>query len=384
VPASSDGVVTVTILSDLTTVRAAVDFTTVGSPLATLPPPSGVTATAVASGGTFTAGTYYWKVTATDGQGETTGSAEVSRPVVAGGYATIAWAAVPGATGYRVYRSTVAGGESTTPALVWSGASTSSLIDTGAATTAGAVPAVNTTRPYAGGVFTVTVTESLTGRRVRGLSRAMAPGGIAVGVDHEAPFGVAQSYVATAYNAAGTLLGTSTAAAVTVPVPAVSPTLGAPVWLKSLTTPSMSVQVTLMAAPDWTAPIAEGVLRVIGRADPIVVQDVRQYETGSIDVLTQTAAAETALKALLSSPGPYLVQIPGLGTDDRYVTVSSIARKRTVPLVGDPYRTWSLPLTQVARPSVVGSRVSVPGHTYADSIKALPTYASRTGTYSSR
>jgi len=379
VPTSSDGVVTVTILPDLTTVRVAVDFTTAGSPLATLPPPSGVSATAVATGGTFAAATYYWKVTATNGQGETTGSAEVSSAIAANGSATIAWTAVSGATGYRVYRSTTAGGESATPALVWSGTGTS-VTDTGAAATAGAVPAVNTASPYAG-VFTVTVTESLTGRVVRGLSRAMAPGGMAVGVDHEAPFGVAQSYVATAYNAAGSLLANPPAAAT---ITVANPVFGFATWIKSLTTPSLSVNVSTVIIPDWTAPIPEGVLRVIGRADPIVVQDVRQYESGTIEVLTQSPAAEAALTALLASPGPYMLQTPGFGTGDRYVTVGSVGRKRPVNKATETWRTWSLPLTQVARPSVAGSRVSVPGHTYADSSAAWPTYASRTGTYLSR
>ncbi len=268
-PASSDGVVTVTILPDLTTVRVAVDFTTAGSPLTAL---------------------------------------------------------------------------------------------------------------AASRVFTVTVSESLTGRVVRGLSRAMAPGAVAGGADHEAPFGVAQSYVATAYDVAGVLLASSAAAAITV----ANPVFGFATWIKSLTTPSLSVNVKTVIIPDWTAPIPEGVLRVIGRADPIVVQDIRQYETGTLEVLTQSPGAEAALTALLASPGPYLLQMPGFGTADRCVTVGSVVRKRPVNKATETWRTWSLPLTQVARPSVVGSRVSVPGHTYADSSAAWPLYSSRTGTYSSR
>ncbi len=230
------------------------------------------------------------------------------------------------------------------------------------------------------GVSTVTVTESLTGRVVRGLSRAVAPGAVAGGADHEAPFGVAQSYVATAYDVAGVLLASSAVAAITV----ANPVFGFATWIKSLTTPSLSVNVKTVIIPDWTAPIPEGVLRVIGRADPIVVQDVRQYESGALEVLTQSPAAEAALTALLASPGPYLLQMPGYGTADRYVTVGAVGRKRPVNKATETWRTWMLPLTQVARPSVVGSRVSVPGHTYADSSAAWPLYASRTGTYLSR
>jgi len=229
-------------------------------------------------------------------------------------------------------------------------------------------------------VSTVTVTESLTGRVVRGLSRAVAPGAAAGGVDHEAPFGVAQSYVATAYNVVGSMLASSAVAAITV----ANPVFGFATWIKSLTTPSLSVNVKTVIIPDWTAPIPEGVLRVIGRADPIVVQDVRQYESGTLEVLTQSPSDESALTALLASPGPYLLQMPGFGTADRYVTVAVVVRKRLVNKATETWRTWSLPLTQVARPSVVGSRVSIPGHTYADSAAVWPLYSNRTGTYSSR
>lgn len=112
---------------------------------------------AVASGGLFTAGTYYWKVTALTRAGETVGSAEVTVAIVAAGQATVTWTAVTGATGYRIYRSTTAG---TYGALALAGAvtgqATATFTDTGAATTAGTVPATNTsggipvvTTPYA-------------------------------------------------------------------------------------------------------------------------------------------------------------------------------------------------------------------------------------------
>jgi hypothetical protein len=57
-------------------------------------------------------GAYYWKVTAYDSAGETTGSNQVSiNPGSAG--ATLTWNAVPGATGYKVYRGTSSGSENT-------------------------------------------------------------------------------------------------------------------------------------------------------------------------------------------------------------------------------------------------------------------------------
>lgn len=70
--------------------------------------PVGVTATPVA-GGTLAAQTWRYKVAALNAAGQSIASLEVSA-VTAGGNLTVrlAWGAVPGATGYRVYRSDTA------------------------------------------------------------------------------------------------------------------------------------------------------------------------------------------------------------------------------------------------------------------------------------
>lgn len=108
--------------------------------------PTGFTATAVATGGTFAAATYFWKITATNSSGETVGSTEASAGIVLNGSASLAWSSVAGATGYRIYRSTVTGGQSTSPALVTTltSGTTVAYTDTGTAVTAGAVPATAT------------------------------------------------------------------------------------------------------------------------------------------------------------------------------------------------------------------------------------------------
>ncbi|HOI97236.1 MAG TPA: hypothetical protein PLA19_01905, partial [Candidatus Pacearchaeota archaeon] len=72
------------------------DISSAGTPTATS-----------ATGGSCANTTYYYKITAINGNGETTGTAQFS---VATGAAdslnTIAWSAVTGATGYKIYRST--------------------------------------------------------------------------------------------------------------------------------------------------------------------------------------------------------------------------------------------------------------------------------------
>lgn len=97
--------------------------------------------TTATTGGTLAAATYFYRITATTSAGETTGSNEQSI-TTSGTTSTVdlSWAAVTGATGYRVYRGTTSGDLSLLTTL---GAVTS-YTDTGAATTAGSVPTTNT------------------------------------------------------------------------------------------------------------------------------------------------------------------------------------------------------------------------------------------------
>lgn len=112
---------------------------------ATLSPPvMGSSATAT-TGGTLTPGTYFYKVTATNAAGETIGGTEVSQVVPTGtstNTVTINWTAVAGASGYKVYRGTSAGGEAVFFTVATG--STVTYTDTGTAGTAGSPPTTNT------------------------------------------------------------------------------------------------------------------------------------------------------------------------------------------------------------------------------------------------
>jgi predicted secreted protein len=107
---------------------------------AALAAPGTVTPTPSASGGTLAAATYFYKVTATNGAGETIGSPEATATTTGStGSVALAWVAVSGATGYKIYRGTAAGAESVSFTSV-----TNSFTDVGAAGTAGTVPTTNT------------------------------------------------------------------------------------------------------------------------------------------------------------------------------------------------------------------------------------------------
>lgn len=112
-------------------------------PQATLNPPINIVLTPSGGGGTFAAGTFFWTVTALNSYGETTGSQEAFATIAVNGSCGISWNAVTGASTYKVYRSTLTGGETTSPALVTSTGSTS-YTDTGSVPTSGAAPTTNT------------------------------------------------------------------------------------------------------------------------------------------------------------------------------------------------------------------------------------------------
>jgi hypothetical protein len=93
------------------------------------------------TGGAIPAGTYYYKITVVDYNGnQTTGSTEVSATLTGTtSKVTLTWTAVTGATSYNIYRGTSAGNES-----LYYSSTTNSYVDINGTSTAGTVPTVNT------------------------------------------------------------------------------------------------------------------------------------------------------------------------------------------------------------------------------------------------
>jgi len=104
--------------------------------------PTNPSATATTEG-TLTAGTYYYKITALNNNGETTASSEVSATV--DGTTTnaikISWDKITGASSYRIYRGTTSGGQN----VYFEDSDDPPFLDTGEAGTTGTVPTENTT-----------------------------------------------------------------------------------------------------------------------------------------------------------------------------------------------------------------------------------------------
>lgn len=110
------------------------------------------------SGGTFAAGAEFWVVTALVGGIETAKSNEVTATLVLNGTQVLNWAAVPGATGYKVYRATSTGGETGATQLVTTLTNVLTYTDTGTALTAGSAPTTTT-------LWSTTLTAKQTGLR---------------------------------------------------------------------------------------------------------------------------------------------------------------------------------------------------------------------------
>lgn len=126
-------------------------------PIVTLAAPVQAASSTSTTGGTLAAGTYRAKITAINSRGETIASNEVSQ-VTTGATSTITWnwAAVSGATGYRVYRTLVNGAANSETLVTTLGAGATSFVSDGSLTP-GVItpPTVNTA--------VVPVTKTFTG-----------------------------------------------------------------------------------------------------------------------------------------------------------------------------------------------------------------------------
>lgn len=73
------------------------------------------------------------------------------------------------------------------------------------------------------------------------------------------------------------------------------------VWLKVPTDPTLNVAVQITKRSPLSRGRARSILYPLGRADPVVVDDVRRKRTGAIAVLAEDQAARAALDAILDA-----------------------------------------------------------------------------------
>jgi hypothetical protein len=181
-------------------------------------------------------------------------------------------------------------------------------------------------------------------RAVRNALDKVAAGALNV-ADYEAPQNQALKYVAVVTD--GTLAATSS-------IVTVSGTIdrGGDV-LFGLTNPLATVPVHVVGIPDLSTAAPQEAVHVVGRADPIIVSDVRSYPTGSLLLATVTDEERIAVNGLLAD-GTILAfspRYPTYGFDDVwYLSIGGVSEKRASEVVTDPTREWTLAFQRIAPP----------------------------------
>lgn len=101
------------------------------------------------------------------------------------------------------------------------------------------------------------------------------------------------------------------------------------VWLKSVARPFLNRQVTILDYSDVSRPSRSGTFEVVGRSDPIAVNDLRGSPRWTLDVLAETAAEAESIDLLLASGDTLLVHThAGCDVPGGYVTVGDTNVRR--------------------------------------------------------
>lgn len=192
---------------------------------------------------------------------------------------------------------------------------------------------------------------------VRGVTAAIPPGDVWIGYDYEAPNGVTVQYrargttvtgISGAWTLSSTLSWTSDSA-----------------WMKDPRYTAKNTTLRMRSWPEPTRGRRMGVHRVVGRADPIVVTDIRQLITGEFVIYTATQAEADALLDLLDS-NAVLVQSPArYRFGSRWIIVGDIKEMRGSRMVTEQIRWWSVPFVEVLAPLDEGVAISG-GLTWSD------------------
>ncbi|WP_329168299.1 hypothetical protein OG709_29880 [Streptomyces sp. NBC_01267] len=172
-------------------------------------------------------------------------------------------------------------------------------------------------------------------------------GDLAVAEDYEAPLGVELVYYLWLYTRP--TVRTYASAPITLPAPTSTNIIIRDPGLPARWTTAV---VESGGMPDWTRSARQGVNQVRGRARPIVISDVRASRTGTLTLVTETRDEVNTLWWLLDTGNTLLLQWPtAWGEADVYVQVGDVAETHVADYAPYQDRTWSIPLTEVDRPS---------------------------------
>ena len=205
---------------------------------------------------------------------------------------------------------------------------------------------------------------------VRSGAPALAPGGVARAYDREAPCGVVTSWYCVPEYTDGTVGAASQPVELTTAQP-----IGVRgVWVKSISNPALSVQVTATGVPELSYEGRQSSSAVRGSAYPLVAVDTWGAATGTWSFYVPSALDRAQLQAVLTS-GVVLVQTrPEFDFEDMFIVCGTVGRARAGTVL-QPDQTITADFTEVARPPAEGSTLYVPGKSWADFARAAGTWA---------
>ncbi|MEU4154704.1 hypothetical protein [Streptomyces antimycoticus] len=194
--------------------------------------------------------------------------------------------------------------------------------------------------------------------------------------DHEAPLNTTVSYFIEIYSAPGTLASTRSSTTVALTLSDANTC-----WLKDPGNPQRNVLVMVSKAPDWQRPIEQSSFVVRGRRNKVVLSGQRQGLEGDLAIWTRSDEERKALHLLLDSGNVLLWQAaPGLGVDDMYVNVAQVTESRVGGPAQEPWRDWTLPLTEADMPITTGIN-GARGRTWQDILTEFATWQDVLDTY---
>lgn len=120
------------------------------------------------------------------------------------------------------------------------------------------------------------------------------------------------------------------------------------------TIPAISQTVIISEVSELTRDVRTEVHYPLGRPDPVVVAQVRQYPTGKLLLISFTSADRADLTLLLTQAAVFCVQTPfdnALGGGELWIAAGTLVERRTdTPSARTQYRIWELDFAQVGRP----------------------------------
>lgn len=127
-------------------------------------------------------------------------------------------------------------------------------------------------------------------------------------------------------------------------------------WLKDVDNPANNIKLKVRSFDPVSRPRPETVYTALGRAEPIIVQGVRQMARGSLTILVTTEAEIKALQTFIDTDRTVLLQYQQdtlTGPIGNYYVrfVGDISTARVVQQAARPHRDVTLSWVEQRRPA---------------------------------